>query len=98
MLVLSRRAGETIVIDGDIRVTVVEVQGNRVRLAIEAPAAVPVDRAEVRERLVRYGFLEVDVPILLPVPPPVAPPESCSERITRIDREGCTRLAPEDGL
>jgi carbon storage regulator len=50
MLVLSRRPGEEIVIDGYIRVTVVEVKGNRVRLGITAPAGVAVNRKEVWER------------------------------------------------
>jgi carbon storage regulator len=50
MLVLSRRVGEEIVINGNIRVTVVEVQGNRVRLGITAPPRVTVDRAEIHER------------------------------------------------
>jgi carbon storage regulator len=42
MLVLSRRIGEEIVIAGNIHVTVVAVQGNRVRLGVTAPASVPV--------------------------------------------------------
>ena len=44
MLVLSRRPGEEIIINGNIRVTVVSVKGDRVRLGIEAPASVPVRR------------------------------------------------------
>jgi carbon storage regulator len=50
MLVLMRRVGESIVIDGGIRVTVVSVQGERVRIGIEAPPDVRVDRQEVHER------------------------------------------------
>ena len=50
MLVLSRRIGEEIVIDGQIRVVVVAVRGDRVRLGICAPATVRVDRQEVHER------------------------------------------------
>jgi carbon storage regulator len=50
MLVLSRRPGEEIVIDGHIRVTVVEVRGNQVRLGITAPPSVAVDRVEVHQR------------------------------------------------
>jgi carbon storage regulator len=53
MLVLMRRVGETIVIDGGIRVTVVSVQGGKVRLGIEAPPEVRVDREEVHERLLQ---------------------------------------------
>jgi carbon storage regulator len=50
MLVLSRRLGETVVIDGGIRLTVLSTQNGRVRLGIEAPDCVRVDRAEVHER------------------------------------------------
>jgi carbon storage regulator len=54
MLVLSRRLGETIVIDGGIRVTVVAIEGNHVRLGIAAPKSVRVDRQEVHERIVQF--------------------------------------------
>lgn len=56
MLALSRRVGETIVIgEGDraVTVTVVEVRGNKVRLAIAAPHDVAIDRAEVHEEYAR---------------------------------------------
>jgi carbon storage regulator len=55
MLVLARKLGETIVIDGDIRVTVLETKGDRVRLGIEAPPYVPVDRQEVHERRSQFA-------------------------------------------
>ncbi len=50
MLVLTRNVGEKIVIDGHIQVTVVAIKGNKVRIGIEAPADVRVDRQEVHER------------------------------------------------
>jgi carbon storage regulator len=50
MLVLTRRPGEEIVIDGRIRLTVVSVHGDRVRIGIEAPPSVIVDRQEIHER------------------------------------------------
>jgi carbon storage regulator len=50
MLVLSRRQSETIVIGDNIRVQVLEISGGRVRLAIEAPSSVSVDREEIWER------------------------------------------------
>jgi carbon storage regulator len=50
MLVLSRRPSEEIVIGGNVRVTVLSVEGNRVRLGIVAPQSVSVDRREVYER------------------------------------------------
>lgn len=55
MLILTRRMGEEIVIDANIRVTVTAVQADRVRLGIAAPASVRVDRAEVHERRVLPG-------------------------------------------
>jgi carbon storage regulator len=50
MLILTRRIGETIVINGNIRVTVLGVKGAQVRVGIEAPADMPVDREEIHER------------------------------------------------
>ena len=50
MLVLTRRLGEQIVIDGNIRLTVVSVKGDRIRIGIEAPPSVVVDRQEIHER------------------------------------------------
>ncbi len=47
MLVLSRRDGQRILIDGGITVIVIKVQGRQVRLGIEAPKAVVVTRAEL---------------------------------------------------
>ena len=48
MLVLSRKKNESIVIGDNIVVKVVEVHGNRVRLGIEAPADVVVNRGELQ--------------------------------------------------
>jgi len=50
MLVLTRRVGEEIIIGGDIRVTVVAIKGDRVRIGVSAPDFVRVDRQEVHER------------------------------------------------
>jgi carbon storage regulator CsrA len=47
MLVLSRKLNETIVIDGNIRITLVAIQGNRVRLGFEAPDRVQIVREEL---------------------------------------------------
>ena len=58
MLVLTRRVGEEIVIDGDIRVTVLELRGSVVRLGITAPQSVRVLRQELQERQQRQAPLE----------------------------------------
>jgi len=47
MLVLSRHEDESIVIDGRIRVTIVEIRGNQIRLGIEAPQEVAVWREKL---------------------------------------------------
>jgi carbon storage regulator len=52
MLVLTRKGGQEIVIDGRVRVTILAVSGDRVRVGITAPPEIRVDRAEVHERLV----------------------------------------------
>jgi carbon storage regulator len=64
MLVLSRRQSETIVIGDNIRVQVLEISGGRVRLAIEAPEEVSVDREEIwkRKQLERAGLRDHFVP------------------------------------
>lgn len=50
MLILTRKIGETIRINDDISVTVLGVKGMQVRLGIEAPQGVSVDRQEIAER------------------------------------------------
>ena len=55
MLVLTRRIGEKLVIDDVISVTVVAIQGDKVRLGISAPPSVRVDRSEVHERRLAPG-------------------------------------------
>ena len=61
MLVLTRRIGEEIVIDGNIRVTVISVKGDKVRLGITAPPTVTVDRKEVHEQRMEFSS-ECDCP------------------------------------
>jgi len=51
MLVLSRKNGESIVIDGAIKVHVIELKNNVVRLGIEAPKEVAIHRSELYERI-----------------------------------------------
>lgn len=51
MLILTRRVGETLVIGDGITVTVLAVKGGQVRLGVNAPKDVPVNRAEIHQRL-----------------------------------------------
>ncbi len=56
MLVLTRKRGETIVVDGNIRITVVGAKGKAVRLGIEAPREIPIWRSEHEQA--RAGSLD----------------------------------------
>lgn len=53
MLVLSRHLGESIIIDGKIRVTVVKIGDDKIRLGIEAPPEVRIDREEIHRLVLR---------------------------------------------
>lgn len=55
MLVLTRKVGESIVIDGGITITVSAVKGNQVRIGISAPPEVAVNREEVARRLQEWA-------------------------------------------
>ncbi len=61
MLVLTRKVGEEIIIDGRIRITVTQVKGDKVRIGITAPPEVRVDRQEIHER--RREFAESEAMI-----------------------------------
>lgn len=68
MLVLSRERDEVIVIGDDIRITIVDIRGHKVRLGIEAPIQVTVHRLEVYEAIrqenARRAALEAITPLL----------------------------------
>ncbi|MFO0946117.1 MAG: carbon storage regulator CsrA [Planctomycetota bacterium] len=49
MLVLTRKAGEAIYLGDNIKVTMVRVRGGQVRIAIDAPKEVRIDREEIHE-------------------------------------------------
>lgn len=51
MLVLSRRVGESVVIGDNVTITVLEVRGDVVRVGIDAPRSVAVNRAELLQEL-----------------------------------------------
>jgi len=77
MLVLTRKRTESIVIAGDIIITVLEVRGDRVRLGVEAPREVPVHRREIVEWEEARTILSRSEPFSCP---PLA--ESCGLRST----------------
>jgi len=58
MLVLSRKKNESIVINNDITIVVVEIRGDKVRLGVEAPKEVPVHRREVYDAIKRNAAVQ----------------------------------------
>lgn len=56
MLVLSRQRDESIIIGDNIKITVVDIRGDKVRLGIEAPTEIPVHRQEVYEAIQRENM------------------------------------------
>jgi carbon storage regulator len=51
MLVLSRKSGERVLVGEDIEVTILEIDGDRVKLGFDAPRYVPICRAEIHQEL-----------------------------------------------
>ena len=78
MLVLTRRVNETIVIAGDIRVTVLSADGGKIRLGIIAPDDVSVDREEVHARRAALTGSRLPPPEVLFAPAglPTGPPST----------------------
>jgi carbon storage regulator len=66
MLVLSRKKNESIVIDDDITIVVVEIRGDKVRLGVEAPKEVPVHRREVYDAIRRNEQAAKEQPVPKP--------------------------------
>ena len=55
MLILTRRIGEALIINGNIRVELLGIKGNQVRLGIDAPLDIVIDREEIHERKLAEG-------------------------------------------
>jgi carbon storage regulator len=60
MLVLTRKPGEDVVINNEITVRIIAIDGGKVRLGITAPRDVPVDRGEVHKRKVEFEDATLD--------------------------------------
>ncbi len=63
MLILTRRAGETVMIGSDVTITVLGVKGNQVRIGINAPKDVAVHREEIYERIQSEKAAEGDAAV-----------------------------------
>ncbi len=60
MLILSRKVGESIIIDGETEIKVMTISGNHVKLGVNAPDHVRVDRKEIHDRKVEELAKESD--------------------------------------
>lgn len=85
MLVLTRKRDESIIIGDDIRVTIVEVRGDQVKVGIDAPRAIPVHREEVYKEILaenRRAALSADIDVtrLGGIVPKEAADESASQK------------------
>ena len=58
MLVLSRKTKESIMIGDDVRITLVRIDGNKVRIGIDAPKDVRVVRAEIEDKPAKNRIVE----------------------------------------
>ncbi len=64
---LSRKVGESVLIGGGIKVIVTAIDGNKVRIGIEAPPEVRIDREEVARRLREFADVGADEPVAVGV-------------------------------
>jgi carbon storage regulator len=84
MIVISRQRDESLVIDGHIIVTVVEIRGDKVRLGIQHPPDVSVHRQEVYEAIQRGRTNQPEPPAAAPQAPPQ--PHFMAKSTDRLDR------------
>jgi carbon storage regulator len=59
MLILTRRIGETLMVGDEVTVTVLGINGNQVRIGINAPKSVPVHREEIYQKILREKDVEL---------------------------------------
>jgi len=63
VLVLTRKVDESITIGNQIKISVLEVKGNQIKLGIEAPKDIPVNRSEVYEKIMSENIKASQAPI-----------------------------------
>ena len=68
MLIITRRAGEKVMVGDDVVIHVMEIVGNTVRVGIEAPRSLPVYREEIWNAVREENRAAADAPVELPAP------------------------------
>ena len=76
MLVLTRKIDESITIGNNIKISILEVKGNQVKVGIEAPKEVPINRTEVYESIIQENIKASNAPIELDILPDVLKPKT----------------------
>ena len=51
MLILTRKPGEAIIINSDVKVTVLSIEGNKIRIGVDAPKEISVHREEIHNKI-----------------------------------------------
>ena len=87
MLVLTRKAGQSIVIGQDIELTILEIAGDHIKLGIKAPRSVPVYRSELWAEIQRENALAAK---------PVATSSSAIRALTDLHRPAKAEAAPNN--
>ena len=84
MLALSRKKNESIVIDNNIEITVLDIKGDQIKLGITAPKCVPVYRKEVyvqikdANKAARISWISMIVSMMIKSAPPSIKASACS--------------------
>lgn len=98
MLVLTRRPGEQIVIDNGIRLTVVSVGPGRVKIGIEAPAHVRIDRSEIHDKIQQEAAGPAPAPAAVEEPTPLVVAASAPEVAPLLHNRIAGKLPTERGV
>jgi carbon storage regulator len=91
MLVISRKKNESVVINNNVTVTVVEIRDDKVRLGVLSPKEVPVHRQEVYEAIHSHPQSEIDPDYVEPAPltqPMLPPDDSWRPHLDKADPAG----------